>query len=390
MAKTKTTLSLELSVKMFDHLDNIVMLCDTTSENTIFYMNEAAKSTLQRYRSDLAAALGGTDVTNALGGSIHRFHRNPDRVRAILRDMQGGVEREHTADIPLGAIAFRTKTYPIWDSHGTLQCYMACWSDVTAEKHLEQVQRQAELDRQSFVTDKVSSIAAAIEEMSASIAEVAQSTRHASGLTESVARGANDSQSVVKLASTTMAAIASDIRETAGLLSSLDTKSQQIGEIVSVIQGIADQTNLLALNAAIEAARAGDAGRGFGVVADEVRQLASRAREAASEISQRLSEIKSGTLGAVHSIEISQSKASEGEQRALEADQSLERIVEELAQVKDMIGQIAVATEQQSAASNEVSSTLSQLVSGDGGHDPVGAEQRFRSTKAEESVRYAR
>jgi methyl-accepting chemotaxis protein len=390
MAKSKSPLNLDLSFKIFDHLDNIVMLCDTTSENSIIYMNEAAKSTLLRYRSELSTALGGADVTSALGGSIHRFHRNPDRVRSILREMQGGGEREHSADIPLGEIAFRTKTYPLWDSSGTLVCYMACWSDITAERRLEEVQRRAEVERQSFMTDKVSSIAAAIEEMSASIAEVAQSTRRATGLTESVAQGAGESQTVVKLASSTMAAIALDIRETADLLSSLDTKSQQIGEIVSVIQGIADQTNLLALNAAIEAARAGDAGRGFGVVADEVRQLASRAREAASEISQRLSEIKSGTLGAVHSIEISRNKATEGEQRSLEADRSLDRVVEELEQVKDMISQIAVATEQQSAASNEVSATLSQLVGAGSQHEAIGAEERFRASENDRAFTYRR
>ena len=143
--------------------------------------------------------------------------------------------------------------------------------------------------------------------------------------------------------------------------SSQVTTTLQIGEVIDVINDIADQTNLLALNAAIEAARAGEHGRGFAVVADEVRKLADRTTEATREIAESIQAIRDDTGQAVSQMNAGTEQVQMGADRAKEAGQSLEQIVANATDVAQMIQSIAATAEQQSAAASHVSETIDMI-----------------------------
>lgn len=158
-----------------------------------------------------------------------------------------------------------------------------------------------------------------------------------------------------------MKRIATVVKQSAATVQELGKSSDQIGEIISVIDDIADQTNLLALNAAIEAARAGEQGRGFAVVADEVRKLAERTTKATKEIAAMIKKIQADTKGAVHSMEQGTLQVDEGIKLADKAGTSLLEIVGISQKVTDMVTQIAAASEEQSSASEQISKNVEAI-----------------------------
>ncbi len=346
-------------------VDNIVMLCDTTPENKIFYMNNSAIATLNKYHSQLQKTLPGADLNTAMGNSIHQFHKDPNRIRRILNQMSSGENANHVVDKIMGEeICFQTRTFPIWhpDKKGELLCYMACWSDVSSERALERAQKALTLQKEGTINDKVSAIAVALEEMSATVAEIATSSQIANSNASSATEITHHSKSQINSASIAMREVAQRVRETSQIISDLGHQSEEIDSIVSSIKSIAEQTNLLALNAAIEAARAGNAGRGFAVVADEVRQLAERSRSAATEITQKIKTIRTGTAAAVTSIDSFTTKVIESEALSLKADEALMEILDNVGSVADMITQIAAAAEEQSATSADISRNLNHIL----------------------------
>lgn len=206
-------------------------------------------------------------------------------------------------------------------------------------------------------------VAGAVEEMTSTILENSKSARHALETAKKARQVAEDGGNVVQETVHGMNRIAEVVKKSAGTVQALGKSSDQIGEIIQVIDDIADQTNLLALNAAIEAARAGDQGRGFAVVADEVRKLAERTVKATKEIAQMIKKIQADTVGAVKSMEEGTHEVDKGIELAQRAGSSLKEIVLVVSQLTDMATQIAAGSEQQSGAAEQISKNIEGISS---------------------------
>jgi len=212
-------------------------------------------------------------------------------------------------------------------------------------------------------TDQMTQIATAIEEMTATIVESSKNASEASDGARGAADTAGTGGQVVSNTIQGMQRIAAVVRESAESISKLARSADQIGEIIGVIDDIADQTNLLALNAAIEAARAGEQGRGFAVVADEVRKLAERTGKATGEITGMIKGIQDETEEAVKSMETGIQEVDKGRELADKAGNSLNEIVTMSQRVTDMIQQIATATNEQSSAAEQISKNVESVSS---------------------------
>jgi methyl-accepting chemotaxis protein len=206
-------------------------------------------------------------------------------------------------------------------------------------------------------------IAAASEEMSQTVIDVARNTASIADSAVDTARTAQTGGSVVERSVSEVQAIARSVSSSAATLSTLGEKSQQIGEIVGVINDIADQTNLLALNAAIEAARAGEQGRGFAVVADEVRKLAEKTAKATSEISTMIRSIQEEVDGSIGAMQQATKQVEVGVDYSTQAGDALKSIIHGVEGLQSMVQQIASATEQMSSTSEVVSNDIQAIAS---------------------------
>ncbi len=213
-------------------------------------------------------------------------------------------------------------------------------------------------EEQSAQTNEVAS---AVEEMTTTILET---TKNASVAAENAKESGNSAREGGKVVEATvegMIRITKVVENAASTIKKLGKGSDEIGEIIQVIEDIADQTNLLALNAAIEAARAGEQGRGFAVVADEVRKLAERTTKATKEISDMIKQIQVDTKAAVESIELGTSEVEKGKELAISAGNSLQMIIDSSGRVLGEITQVAAASEEQSSAAAEISKSLESI-----------------------------
>ena len=211
------------------------------------------------------------------------------------------------------------------------------------------------------LTSRASQTAAAVEEMNATVSQVAQNSGKAATLAQETVKTAKDGGSVVSDTISGMQQLSDAVSSSATIIAELGKSSDQIGEIVRVIEDIADQTNLLALNAAIEAARAGEQGRGFAVVADEVRKLAERTTKATKEIGDMIRQIQQDTRGAVESMQQGTVKVTSGVDLVNRTGEALSRIVEMVSESADMIRQIAVASEEQSVATQQIANDIENV-----------------------------
>lgn len=225
--------------------------------------------------------------------------------------------------------------------------------------------------RQQHETDQV---ATAINEMSATVQEVAGNATSASEATQAAESEAATGQSVVNNTVSSINTLADEVSRASGIIGELESDSEEIGTVIDVIRGIAEQTNLLALNAAIEAARAGEQGRGFAVVADEVRTLASRTQSSTQEIQEMIEKLQGGARRAVEAMNQSSEQAAQGVETAAEAGESLQKITAAVSTIADMNTHIASAAEEQSAVAEEINrnvATISEISE----HNASGASQ---------------
>nr|WP_192982246.1 methyl-accepting chemotaxis protein [Pseudomonas sp. EggHat1] len=206
-----------------------------------------------------------------------------------------------------------------------------------------------------------SSMAATVEELTVSINHVADNAKEAHGLSSDSGRQSAEGGAVIQETLASMQRIADTVQGAAAQIVELGQHSDQISSIVNVIKEIADQTNLLALNAAIEAARAGEQGRGFAVVADEVRLLAQRTANSTQEITEMIKKIQLGTRSAVSNMEIGVQQVSSGVEQASQAGDAIVTIRQASASVVGVVDQISLALREQTVASQDVARNVERI-----------------------------
>ncbi len=244
------------------------------------------------------------------------------------------------------------------------------------------------------VAAQAGTVATAGEEMSATSGDIAQNCQMAAEGAQRASQTAQSGAEVVEKTVRVMGQIAEKVQESAKTVESLGARSDQIGAIIGTIEDIADQTNLLALNAAIEAARAGEQGRGFAVVADEVRALAERTTRATREIGEMIKAIQKETKEAVTAMEMGVHQVEAGTEEAAKSGQALQEILQQVNDVAMQINQVATAAEEQTATTSEISNNMHQITevvqqTSQGAHESATAASQL-SGNAEELQRLVR
>ena len=281
----------------------------------------AAMNDIAEGEGDLTRRLNvnGRDEVAQLSIAFNKFI---EKIQSLIRDVAGSTTQLSTAAEAMVNITNET-------SHG-----------------VSQQQTQTEM------------VAAAITEMAHTVQEVALNTEQASAAAMQANQEASKGKKIVADTMGSIKKLAGEVEKAASVIQQLDSDSDSIGGVLEVIQGIAEQTNLLALNAAIEAARAGEQGRGFAVVADEVRTLASRTQDSTQEIKTMIEKLQSGAQRAVEVMQEGKSQASATVDMAARADAALAAITSEVDQISQMNAQIAEAARQQGTVAEEVNENV--------------------------------
>lgn len=297
-------------------------------------------------------------VIAALTVLVNFLFHDLNRVSAALAEIasgEGDLTRRlepHSND-EVGQLAHNFNLF-VSNLHSMLTRLSLVSSTLNQQSHITASQAEERSTRIQFQQDEINMVATAINEMAAATHEIASNAENTARTSEETVIASGHGSVQVNQSQQSIASLAQEVETATGVISALNSHAQSINTILSTIQGIAEQTNLLALNAAIEAARAGEQGRGFAVVADEVRVLSQRTHASTQEIQQMIETLQQTTSQAVGIMDDSRHLAETSVDDANSASASLSQITTAVNNISDMATQIASAAEEQSSVTSEI------------------------------------
>lgn len=357
------------NVKQMIEIGKLVSQAGKIADEMIAFSKEVNETTA-RHEATAMRRLGGFITVVVISTLIVFFMLFRSVVRPV-RELQAFIlEVERDSDLTRRT---RTDTKDeLSDIGRALNAMLEKFERILADVALSMERLTAETRELRLVSDttfqgvteqkeRTMHVASAMNEMASSVAEVSRTIqRSASGVDDAKVE-TDKSQSVVASASQAINALAASVEKSGQVVKSLHDKAESIGTVLDVIRGIADQTNLLALNAAIEAARAGEQGRGFAVVADEVRTLANRTQASTKEIQDIIQQLQSGANDAVHVMEDGRGQAESSVQETNRAIASLATVTASVDVIAELSNQIAATTEEQSTAAETINRDVSAI-----------------------------